>query len=218
MGEAARRKAMGPKSNPNESIDRGPWLHGTNVRFDSWQVPPPLEANDPFNVPHTAVFLTKHADFAQDAGSFTCEAMLTPDAKVLVPESDESDMLRRRLKKHPVGGRCAWLRDETTWRASWTSGDIMRFAAEERHILEIVSRMTKLHRQRQPELPHDFVSQVVQHNITRGWIEEIVKTARALGFEAIQGNEIDRHAGAVPIARPWLAVCTATALTAPVWR
>ncbi len=90
MGEAARRKAMGPRSNPNESVDRGPWLHGTNVRFDSWQVPPPLEANDPFNVPHTAVFLTKHAEFAQDAGSFTCEAMLTPDARVLVPESDES--------------------------------------------------------------------------------------------------------------------------------
>ena len=52
------------------------------MRFDSWQVPPPLHANDPFNVPHTAVFLTKHADFAQDAGSFTCEAMLIPDAKV----------------------------------------------------------------------------------------------------------------------------------------
>ena len=67
----------------------------------------------------------------------------------------------------------------------------MRFAADERHMVEIIARMMKLQLQRQPELPREFVSQLVQLNITRGWIEEIVKTARTLGFDAIQGNEVD---------------------------
>jgi len=223
MGKASRRKQQqrvgGAVTAPIE-VDRGPWLHGTDAPFDQWAVPPPKKRDDPLSVPHSAVFLTKHEDYAAGAGGRICEASLEPGASVLVAgiPSQASEALRLALRRRPVVGSCWWLRNETTWLGSWRSGDVMRFAADTDALQALVSRGASMLRQIAPDLPPEALVMGAQHNMTRGWIEEIVKAARALGFDALQGHEIDRHAGPQPIARPWLAVFKADALSAPVWR
>lgn len=170
---------------------------------------------------HSAVFLTKHEDYAAAAGARLCEASLTPQARVLVAteSSPASERLRVALRRQPGTGLCWWLRDEATWLASWRSGDVMRFAAEDSVLQQIIQRGAQLLYRAVPELPPEALLVGAQHNMTRGWIEAIVQATRALGFDALQGNEVDRHAGPVqPTARPWLAVFNAAALTPPLWR
>lgn len=224
MGKASRRKqqqrAGADVAAWTVEVDRGPWLHGTDTPFDRWSVPPPRKNGEELAVPHTAVFLTKHEDYAAAAGGRICEASLEPQAKVLVAglPSKASEALRLALRRHQVVAPCWWLRNEATWLESWRSGDVMRFAADTDHLQALVSRSASMLQKVAPDLPPEALVNGAQHNITRGWIEEIVKAARALGFDALQGHEIDRHAGPQPIARPWLAVFNADALSAPVWR
>ncbi len=201
------------------SVDSGPWLHGTDTPFTHWSVPPPPKVGDPLSVTHTAVFLTKHEDYALAAGRHICKAFLTPHAKVLTPseKSHDSEKLRKLLLRHPMAIGCTWLRDEDAWRASWVSGEVMRFEADIRVLTPLISRGASLLQKAWPTMPHEALLKGAMHNITRGWIEEIVKSTRSLGFDAVQGCEIDRHAGGVPIARPWLAVFNSGSLSTPIW-
>ncbi len=205
--------------NNQSAIDRGPWLHGTNNSFEHWLVPPPKKFCDRLTTPHSAVFLTKHKDFAAGAGAQICSAFLTPQAKVVVPEveSPASEQLRRALLSKPVLNRCDWLRSDAVWRKSWNTGEVMRFAADPIVLLCLVNRGAKLLSEAFPKLPQGEILQVAKHNVTRGWIEEILIVAHALGFDALQGHEIDSRPGAVKISRPWLAVLNSHSLSEPVW-
>lgn len=193
-------------------------FHGTNTRFALWVVPPPAEFKDRLNAAHSAVFLTRHLDFAQGAGLLTCEAMLRPDAKVLVPAMDRSDKLRQALLKHPIAGRCVWLQERETWRQAWNTGEATRFGADPKFLAQFHARAAASLQRQAPNLHPDVVSRVAANNITRGWIETVVGATRVLGYDALQGHECDKPSEGPSIARPWLAVLSAEALTEPVWR
>jgi hypothetical protein len=215
MGESKRKKQL------HIQPDRGPWLHGTKTKFDTWTVPPPKKFEDPLAVAHSAVFFTKHHAFAADVGHLICTSYLNPDALVLNPcvPSQASDELRMLLLKQMDVRECYWLRDEITWRHSWITGDVMRFASTNKRFNDtlLISAMTQLKRIA-PNLSPAQLSDRAGHNITRGWIEEIIKAARTFGFDALQGHEIDRHTSAAPpLSRPWMAVFNSSCLTAPVW-
>lgn len=92
----------------------------------------------------------------------------------------------------------------------------MRFAAELLVLEQLVKRSAAAYKQLGfPDVAAEIAG---KQALTRGWIEELVKAARSLGFDALQGHEIDRHSGGAPIARPWLAVFRADVLDAPAWR
>lgn len=214
---------------PVENPISATWYHGTKSepRFDQWICPPPPQ--DPLVVAHSALFFTSDLDFAKSAGENVCTVALSGNAKLLVPavESTGSRKLRRALRESDrLSEHCIWLTDEKLWRQAWSTGDVMRFAFDNRradsvaHYGAIMNfHMRQLREALTPTPPDELLSKIVRHNLTRGWIEKIVSVARSLGYQAIQGAEIDRwtEPGRRPVARPWLAVTDKSAISPPTW-
>jgi hypothetical protein len=203
----------------NAAVSLGPWLHGSNASFSHWLVPPPSFFVDPFTVHHTAVFFTKHREFALAVGRNTCTAHLKSSAKVLVPEvsSNGSQQLRLALLKIPGISKCEWLSTPEIWQHSWYNGEVLRFSADLPTLTALTNIAAQALRNRLPTVSEQIIIEGAMNNITRGWIEAIVDQARALGFDAIQGHEIDRHSGGPKISRPWLAVMNSHVLSSPNW-
>jgi hypothetical protein len=69
---------------------------------------------------------------------------------------------------------------------------------------------------RQPDLPDHALLWAAKQNMTRGWIELVAQQALQLGYDAVQGRELDSKSGQ-GISRSWMAVMRADAITAPDW-
>lgn len=198
------------------------WLHGTKAApFHSWIVPPPRDPRS-LLAEHSALFFTLHEDYAAGVGGRVCETRLSASAKVLVPElrTEDGEDLRVRLLAQPAIGKCHWLRDRSTWSESWRTGEVMRFGAVDAALNQaLVRNAARLVQMKAKGLSPTQVDWLAKQNITRGWIEAIIAAAREMGFDALRGQEIDRHSGTVQaVARPWLAVWNAGVVAPPVWR
>ncbi len=222
MGEAARRK-QALENDPQAKAgpgDPGPWWHGTNAQFTRWQVPPPPKAESTvFDQPHKSLFFSTEKDFAQGAGSRLCRVLVAPHASVLVPglPSPGSRKLRQALLVHPAAKHCAWLQNEQTWVASWHSGNALRFGADPRVIHALLSPAIERFRALAPQLPAQALQWAAMQNLTRSWIELIAQHALELGYDAIQGRELDSRSGP-GVSRTWMAVMRADAVTSPEWQ
>jgi hypothetical protein len=203
------------------------WYHGTDAsQFKDWMVPPPGTA--PFMVAHSAVFFSTERDYATAAGPNVCQVSLLPSAKILTPGRPDwaSDQLRKRLaKSHPLAEHCTWVTDEKTWARAWATGEVMRYGYNP-HDREAAGTfdavLNGILRALQPlraEYPDSVIREQALHCLTRSWIEQIVRIAKQMGYQAVHGAEVDkwRGAGLPPIARSWLAVLDASVITDPAW-
>ena len=203
------------------SLKPNEWLHGTAAHFEAWTFPPP--SKDKYLESHSAVFLTKDLNFALGAGSNVCQSHVLQDAMVLAPltNPDDGERLRKNLSRTALGRNCAWVAMRGSWHGSWRSGQIMKYAGEPSVLQNILSQLRRefetahpTFKNDHPELPYEHSMQVcAKHNLTRRWIETLVKEARQLGFDALEANEVDNG-----IARPWLAALGPRALSKPIWR
>lgn len=220
MGEAARRrKALETNSLEVCESDSGPWWHGTDSNFTAWQIPPPRKAGSTaLDLAHQSLFFTKEADFARKAGSRLCEVRLTSHARVLTPGqgTTASRKLRQALREHNVARHCAWLRDDEQWIASWKNGKALRFASDDRTVRALLIPVIRNFGQLYPDLPKNALEWVAMQNLTRDWIELIAQHAKHLGYDAVQGRELDSETGP-DVSRSWMAVMDANVITAPSW-
>ncbi|CAE6821139.1 hypothetical protein R70006_06202 [Paraburkholderia domus] len=213
MGKEQAREACLSTAFVNEI-----WYHGTEVKFADFQFPPPPK--DKGSVPHTAVFLTSDREFAEGAGPCIGEATLLSSARVLdltqpslLSEEIRTDVCRNHLAKHSL-----FVNHPERWTAGWKTGDTLRFAMLEGNgEAEIILQRNVAHLMMKGA-SKEVATMAIQHNLTRGLIEEICLAARRTGLDAIFGHEVDRHSGSgTAIARPWLAVLNPGALAPIVW-
>jgi hypothetical protein len=204
------------------------WYHGTkSMKFKTWQCPPP--APSPADVEHSALFFTANRAFAEGAGQTICTVQLTPGTKVISPAlgGTQGTALRKNLiQSNPIAAHCQWLADDSNWITAWSTGEIMRFAYDARDskaVLEIAKALASVAANLKRIIATPVSEKVIMDQavmcLTRGWIEQIVREAGKLGFQAIQGAETDRwgNPAAAPVAQPWLAVMDLSAMSPPNW-
>ncbi len=193
------------------------WFHGTTgPRFSTWQVPPPPVPGEELRVPHTGIFFTKDLDAARKVGPYVCSVRLTDKTRILdaTQPSTDTEQLRRVVIENEIARMCIYARTPQAWVSAWRTGEVLRFASDDPRFSLHLDRYAKQFK----GVPHDVQQTIAGHNWTRGWIELIVASATKLGFNALHGFEIDRHAGvSPPPAVSWLAVTDAEAVTAPMW-
>lgn len=203
------------------------WFHGTKMRFTNWKCPPPQHS--PADVAHSALFFTTNRTFAECAGQHICCVQLAPATKVITPAQggDQSAMLRRKLRKsNPLASHCAWLEDDSAWTSAWATGEIMRFAYDKRSAqasqavgTAVAAIAINLKKIIATPLPEHLIMTQANQCLTRAWIEQIVREAAAMGYQAIHGAEMDRcpTSEAGYVAQPWLAVMDQAVIAAPKW-
>lgn len=167
-------------------------------------------------VPHSGIFFTRDLDAARDAGPNVCSVRLTDQAKILdaTVESADAERLRSLVMRNDLAKMCIYTRTSQAWTTAWRSGEVLRFASDDPRFMLHLAGNAVQYKGATPEVQ----LKIAQHNLTRGWIEHIVKSAAQLGFNALNGFEIDRHSGHTPQAVSWLAVTDAKAVTAPAWQ
>jgi hypothetical protein len=199
------------------------WFHGTDETFHEWVFPPPEKpGNEGIVVAHSAVYLTTHEEFARAAGGKLCSAQLQPFAKTLDTAQDSRalESLRLAVRQNKLASLCAWTSSADVWEKAWRNGDVLRVAygtVEAQYFIEreVASQAKQL--QESYKLPLETAKTIAYQNLTRGWIELISVVARSLGWDAIVGNEVDRHSTSSVIARPLLIALTVNALSPPKW-
>lgn len=222
MGEAKLRRmarAAGDVDQASSATVQGPWWHGTDAHFDAWVIPPPRKSGwTPLDQEHKYLFFTQERDYALGAGSRLCQVQLNPCAKILTPgeASTGSRKLRQSLLTHHIGKRCASLRNDEDWRVSWANGTALRFSAEPHVLQEFIATVASGYAERFPGLQPKAYVWAASQSITRGWIELICDHALELGYDALQGRELDSKSGA-GVSRSWMAVLRVEAITPPNW-
>ncbi|MEW6291724.1 MAG: hypothetical protein AB1544_00265 [Pseudomonadota bacterium] len=200
-----------------DNIRAAAWFHGTNSsQFRSWMVPPPHVLGEELRVPHSGIFFTRDVDAAQKVGSNVCSVKLTDQAKILdaTVGSADAEHLRQLVMRNDLAKMCIYARTAQAWTTAWRSGEVLRFASDDPRFMLHLVRNAAQYKGIAPEVQLE----IAQHNLTRGWIEHIVRSAAQLGFNALHGFEIDRHSSHTPRVVSWLAVTDAKAVTAPSWQ
>lgn len=205
------------------------WYHGTNTTpFTKWQCPPPNPT--PADVPHSGLFFTADHGFAKNVGNSICTIKLSSNARLIVPTHGGAVSTAFRnavIKSNPIAAYCHWLTSDSVWTAAWSTGEVMRFSwdtGNHKAALEISKALAitaaNIKKIIITPVSDDVVMKQAMLCLTRGWIEQLVREAKKLGYQAIQGAEIDRWSvpNSVPVAQPWLAVMDGCVITAPAWR
>lgn len=208
------------------TLEQATWYHGTDAKpFSHWILPAPNLS--PADVAHSCLFFTDLA-FAQTIGQNTCSVNVSSQAQIIAPavNNEESRAFRLAVRnKHPLARHVVWLESDLVWANAWNTGEVMRYAFNQANIpacLEIQTALNQVQNDLKKMLRGSTVSDQILSShamqcLTRGWIETIITAARDLGFQGIYGAEIDRHSGAKPISRPWLAILDTTVVSPPSW-
>lgn len=205
------------------------WYHGTDAApFARWQCPPP--ALSPADVSHTALFFAASREFAREAGSNVCTIKLRTGINLIAPacRGAESRALRLSVvESGPLAKHCVWLRDDAAWAASWSTGEVMRFSidlgdrpAVRAYGIALASLSANLKKIIRTPLSDDVIAEQAVTCLRRGWIEQLVCSARELGYQAIHGAEIDfgSRGDSSPLPEEWLAVLYTSVVTDPAWQ
>lgn len=204
------------------------WYHGTDTnQFETWKLPPPRRS--PADIAHTGLFFAADRDFAKRAGQNVCSVTLVPHTKLLAPakRGAESTALRKAvINSHPLAQYCQCLANDVSWTTAWSTGEVMRFNYDQNNskAVQAIGEMLAasaagLKNTINAQVSDELLMKAAQHNFTRGWIEQLVREAKKLGYQAIQGAEIDKWSfpESPPIAQPWLVVMDGSVITAPAW-
>lgn len=191
------------------------WFHGTNSRFENWQFPPPQK--DKLTARHNALFFTSNIDFARSAGPHVAKIAILSSANILDTKNDTSASERLRVSLSALHFPSLLLNTRKDfWHAGWETGDVLRMAVTD-------AALAILDKQIQLTLSNgrwsvDHAKIFVYQNATRAFIDLICIEAKKLGFDAIQGHEVDRHT--LPdnvLSQPWLAIMSPNVISPPDW-
>ena len=198
------------------------WLHGTEVYFDSWQLPQGKQTHKHGVNPLSAIFLTTSQEFALDAASSSgglCSATLINKPNILDMNNcsvEESEQYRLQVLSKPLGQKNSQIMDSKNWRSGWLNGKIMKFTPSCTKEAAVLAYKTKL-----ALLARNTTAGVTAFNelqlLTRNTIEELVISAKELGYDGVIGNEIDTLHPTGEKHYRVLFVLTAHYLSKPVW-
>jgi len=202
-------------------MDEEVWLHGTEVYFDKWKLPLGKQPHKGGMDSHSAIFFTTSREYALSAANGSggiCSAKLQ-SANTLdmnnCPNA-ESERYRMQVAQKNIGRRNPQIIYPYYWREGWRSGCIMKYApssSQENAVMQQKAYLA-IHAKHTPQ-------GAAAHNelqlLTRNVIEELVVSARELGYEAVIGNEIDTLHPLGPKTYKIMFALTTKAISDPVW-
>ncbi len=205
-----------------QRMDQEKWYHGTEVYFDEWKLPLGKLLHKGGMDSHSGIFFTTSQEYALGAANRSgglCEAKLNSNAKILdvnnCPES-ESERYRNKVVEKFLGKRNMQIIHPQYWRDAWKSGRIMKYAPSSDE------EATEMQQKAYLAVNAKNTSQgVAAYNelqlLTRNVIEELVISARELGYDAVIGNEIDTLHPMGPRTFKIMFALNAKAITPPLW-
>lgn len=202
------------------------WLHGTSTYFEQWALPTCAQPYNRGFESHSAIFFTTDKNYAMKAACNSdglCTANLIDSARLLnmndcAPELAER--YRLRVLQKSIGSKNPNVLTSHQWRQAWVNGSIMKYAATsppltaEEH--EQLKQMARLAVYEKHTLKGRVAFKTLQQ-LTRTVIEELITSARELGYDAVIGNEIDTDNPTQPMVYPIMFVLNPNMLTTPLW-
>lgn len=198
------------------------WIHGTEVYFEKWKLPLGKQLHKGGMESHTAIFFTTSREYALGAANGSgalCSASLTEGSNVLDMNNcsiSQSEEYRKQCSKKSICSKNPQILYPEYWQQGWASGQIMKYAASSEQEFEAMQEKVNL------AINHgNTIEGIAAHRelqtLTRALIEELVKSARELGYDAVIGNEIDTLHPSGPKTYPIMFVLNHRRLTKPVW-
>jgi len=172
------------------------WLHGTEVYFDKWKLPLGKQPHKSGMESHSAIFFTTSREYALGAANGSeglCSAELLSSSNILDMNNctnTESEKYRLQVAQKYIGRRNPQVIYPQYWKKGWQSGSIMKYAASTPQEAAEMQKKANLaiHAKHTPQGAAAYNELQL---LTRNVIEELVVSARELGYEAVIGNEID---------------------------
>lgn len=202
------------------------WLHGTSVYFEQWALPAAAQPHNRGLETHSAIFFTTNREYALRASQGTggiCSAHLIESANVLNMNNctaEASEQYRLQVYKKNIGSKNPHVISSNNWQYAWAAGSIMKYSAtspplptEEYKRLKQMAHLA-VHEKHTPQGMAAFRA---LQQLTRTVIEELVTSARELGYDAVIGNEIDTADPTQPTVYEIMFVLNPTMLTPPNW-
>lgn len=202
------------------------WLHGRTVYFEQWVLPSSVQTHNRGLESHSAIFFTTGKDYALKAARGSgglCSASLIESANILDMNNctaEASEQYRLQVAKKPIGCKNPQVINSLQWSQAWATGSIMKYSAtspplstEEYAQLTEKARLAVYGR----HTPEGVAAYHELQQLTRRVIDELILSARELGYDAVIGNEIDTQNPAQPTKFEILFVLNETVLTPPNW-
>lgn len=198
------------------------WIHGTEVYFSKWKLPLGKQPHKGGMASHSAIFLTTSKEYALGAANGSgglCSASLIKGSNILNMNncsSSQSEAYRKQCSNKALGSKNPQILYQEYWQKGWASGQIMKYAASSEHEFKNMQQKVNLainHRY----TPEGAVAHRELQSLTRDVIEELVVSAKELGYDAVIGNEIDTLHPTGPKTYPILFVLNHNKLTNPTW-
>ncbi|HHP0346901.1 hypothetical protein [Acinetobacter baumannii] len=199
----------------SKSLFTKKWLHGTDSKFNNWQLPPPFDTTK--LVKHSGIFFTSNIDFAQAAGKNIAEVKIKENSKILNTLEDKyaSEELRTKLCKNAFFDALLNSKKDI-WHNGWQDGSVLRPIIQENTFAAY--KYTKRYKSNLTKYGPDSAKFATGHELTRELIELICSGAKDMGFDGIYGHEIDRWTNDKKIvAQPWLCIFNENCITEPNW-
>lgn len=202
------------------------WLHGRTVYFEKWVIPSSIQSHNRGLESHSAIFFTTGKDYALRAARGSgglCSASLIEGANVLDMNNckhADSEQYRLQVANKPIGCKNPQVLNSLQWSQAWATGSIMKYSAtspplsaEEYAQLKEQARLAVYER----HTPEGLAAYHELQTLTRRVIDELILSARELGYDAVIGNEIDTQNPTQPTKFEILFVLNEAVLTPPNW-
>lgn len=198
------------------------WMHGTEVYFTEWKLP--LEKLNHKNgmEPHSALFFTTSKDYVQDVAGTNggyCTVKIQPTANILDMNNctrEVSEAYRKKVQEKKTAGKNAQVINYDNWNIAWKTGSIMKYMPSDYNESKVLNIKLILARNFRNTLEGAKAFNELQI-LTRENIEDIVVSARELGYDCVIGNEIDTLSPDGPKTFKIMFVLNEKSITSPFW-
>lgn len=197
------------------------WLHGTAKYFDQWDLSSRKLSHKNGMPSHSAIFFTTNKEYAIGASDGTnglCTAELLEGANVLDMNkcsTAESERYRLQVEKKRLGHKNPQIIYAQNWHNGWKSGSIMKYSPSDE--IEAMIMQHKAELAQATHTPEGAAAYNEMQLLTRSVIEELVTSAREIGYDAVIGNEINTLHPAGKQTYEIMFVLNKDVLTPPNW-
>jgi hypothetical protein len=198
------------------------WMHGTQVHFNSWKLPLEKQVHKGDMEPHGGIFFTTSKEYALGAANGSgglCTAKLKESAKTLNMNNctgSQSEQYRIQCSKQILGAKNPQILYAQHWQQGWKSGNIMKYSASSEAENVVMQRKANL-AINSKHTPEGAAAHNELQLLTRSVIEELVVSAKELGYDAVVGHEIDTLHPTGPKKFEIMFVVNHHVLSDPIW-
>ena len=198
------------------------WMHGTSKHFSEWNLSSRKLPHKSGIQSHNAIFFTSSKEYAlgaADGSKGLCSAELLDGANVIDMNCcsfSDSERYRAQAAKKRLGHKNPQVTFPQYWHQGWKSGSIMKYASSNETEAKIMQHKANLAINAKHTSEGAAAFNELQI-LTRNVIEELVTSAREIGYDAVIGSEVDTLHPTGPKTYEIMFVLNKEVITKPSW-